>query len=325
MLNEMTQDELLPRLQAMLYGMAAVAVCWLLYEQYLQGLYSVVLTNAIALPTFLFGAITVYVNRASSVYRLINYPVVALIALLALYQLPHYPVQMTHYLYALPLFCFFCLPLLAATILNLILLVALCSILWMEMGMSAALRASTNYLLLAGSAWCIAYLTLLKHWSIRQLSLIDAPSGAYSARHFDYVLEREIVRDSELSAIAIVIDDYQQLFDIYGARVMAAFLPNFVSHTRRLVRAGDEIFRLSDDCFVLLLPDCPEEGSVVLMERIKRSLEGYAWKPFVDVSFRAAATSLQEHDSREQMLKRLMNRLHKRKQTALQIAAFAQQ
>lgn len=324
---DLTQEELLPRLQVVVYLLAACAVALMLYDQYRQGLYPLVLSNAIAIPAFIFSAIFIYLKRDQQGFERINYALIFTLAALALYRLPDYPLQMTHYLYALPLFSFFCLPLTPATLISAAAAVIMVAVLWIESGFLVALRTGTNFSLLLGSAWCFAYLTLLKGWSLKRLALTDRYSGAYNRRHFFQALEREIARShstrQSVSLIGVVIDDYRQLIDIHGNRVMTQFLPRFVDTTQRMIRAGDEVFRLADDLFVLMLPNCPEDGAIVLMERVKRSLQQQAWKPFAEVSLSAAAVGVQMGEDARDVEKRLLARLKKQKRASLQLAAFA--
>ncbi|MCA6060265.1 GGDEF domain-containing protein [Thalassolituus sp. ST750PaO-4] len=327
MLADLSQDELLPRLQAVVYLLASVAIGILMYDQYRQGLYPLVLSNAIAIPAFVFSAIFIYINRDRDSFSWVNYPLIFTLAGLALYQLPQYPQLMTHYLYALPLFSYFCLPLYPATVFNVVVAVLMTLLLWLDHGFMLALRTGTNYSLLLGSAWCFAYLTLLKGWSLKRLALTDQTSGAYNRRHFFHALTREIARSEStrhsVSLIGLVIDDYRQLIDIHGNRVMSQFLPRFVERTQRQIRAGDEIFRLADDLFVLALPNCPEDGAIVLMERVKRTLQQQAWKPFAEISISASAVGLQSGEDSKDLEKRLSAKLKKQKRASLQLAAFA--
>src|SRR5690606_6127553 len=129
---DMTQEELLPRLQVVVYLLAACAVALMLYDQYRQGLYPLVLSNAIAIPAFIFSAIFIYLKRDQQGFERINYALIFTLAALALYRLPDYPLQMTHYLYALPLFSFFCLPLTPATLISAAAAVIMVAVLWIE-------------------------------------------------------------------------------------------------------------------------------------------------------------------------------------------------
>jgi len=327
MLNDLSQEELLPRLQTVVYLLASVAVAILIYDQYRQGLYPLVLSNAIAIPAFIFSAVYIFINRNRDGFVRINYPLIITLAGLALYQLPSYPELMTHYLFALPLFSYFALPMLPATIVNITSAVIMTVLLWIDLGFAKALRTGINYSLLLGSAWCFAYLMMLKISSLRQLALTDQVSGAYNRQHFFNTLEREIARAEysrqSVSLIGVAIDDYRQLIDIHGKRVMSHFLPRFTQSTQKMIRAGDEVFRLGDDLFVLILPHCAEDGAIVLMERIKRSLQQQAWKPFAEISLSAAAVGMMHGEKAKDMEKRLLSKLQKQKRASLQLAAFS--
>jgi diguanylate cyclase (GGDEF)-like protein len=326
MLIDIPQEQLQPRLQMIMYTLAAIAVSILMYDQYRQGLYPLVLTNAIAIPAFLFSAIFIYINRDRETYAWVNYPLILLLVSLALYQLPNYPQLMIHYLYAVPLFSYFCLPIMQATLFNFFVALLVIIMVWHDAGTSVGLRTGTNYLLLLGSAWCFAYLTQLKSESLKRLALTDTESGAYNARHFANALEREIARSEttrqSVSLIGLVIEDYGQLIDIHGKWVVQQLLPNFVRRAQEQIRAADEVFRLGDDKFVLILPHCPEDGAIILMERIKRNMESQTWKPVAEIGLASAAVAWQPGEDSKDLEKRLEMKLKKQKRASLQLAAF---
>lgn len=320
------RDELFPKLQVVVYSLATIAIAFLLYDQYQQGLYSLVLTNALAIPAFLFSAIFIYVNRHQYLYIRINYILICLLSVLALYQMPYYPNIVVHFIYALPLFSFFALPLYPATFINLILGFGMVSVLWWQQDFETALRTGTNYGLLLGSAWSFAYLTLLKGWSLKRLALTDHFSGAYNYRHFVYAFQREIARShsagKEVSLIALLIDDYAMLIDIYGQQVVSEILPNLVDTAQQLIRLEDEIFRLGPDLFVLLLPNCAEENAHVLKERIKKGIAEQNWQPINELSLSTDALGVRIGESGQEAEKRLKAKLKKQRISLLQMTAF---
>jgi diguanylate cyclase (GGDEF)-like protein len=252
-----------------------------------------------------------------------------LLAILALYQLLDYPTLMSHYLYALPLFSFFCLPILNATIINIVVALVTSLMMWNEFGWQEGLRSGTNYCLFLGSAWCYAYLTQIKQNSLRRLALTDQVSGAYNKRHFYHTLDREISRSENsqdpISLIALTIDDYHQMVDIHGRRSIDTFLSLFTERSRNVIRAGDEIFRLEEDLFILLLPHCPNDGAIVLMERIKRNLQQQSWDPIPELNLSTSAATWSTGETAQELQKRLLQSLTKQQQTALQIGAFSEQ
>lgn len=325
----MPQQQLTLRIQIILYTLAAFAVCILMIDQYHQGLFSLVLSNAIAVPAFLFSAIYLYINRNHTPALWVHHILISLLALLALYQLTEFPELMTHYLYALPLFSFFCLPILNATVINLVVAVITTSIMWHEFGWQEGLRSGINYCLFLGSAFCYAYLTQIKQRSLRRLALTDQVSGAYNKRHFYHTLDREISRSENtqdpISLIALTVDDYHQMMDIHGRRSIDIFLSQFTDRSRTIIRAGDEIFRLEEDLFILLLPHCTNDGAIVLMERIKRNLQQQSWDPVAELSLSTSAATWTTGETAQELQKRLLQSLTKQQKTTLQLAAFSEQ
>lgn len=327
--SAMSHDQLMPRLQVVMYVLSALAVLVLMYDQYRLGLFSLVLSSAIAVPSFLFAAIFVYLQRDNPHYVRVNYALMMVLASLALYQLPHHPVLMTHYLYALPLFGYFCLPLYHATVFNISLGILMTTIIWLYADASTAIRSGANYSLLIGSSWCFAYLTHFKSLALKRLSLTDLNSGAYNRRHFYQSLTREVARAEHhrqpFSLIMLVIDDYAQLHELHGERALAVFLPQFVRRLQTHVRAGDDAFRLRDDCFVLVLPNCREEGAIILLERIKRYLQQPSWPPLSSIRLSGATVTRQSHETGEALKQRLSRKLEQQRQANLQLSAFADQ
>jgi diguanylate cyclase (GGDEF)-like protein len=325
----MEQQQFTVRIQIILYTLAAFAICILMVDQYRQGLYFLVVSNAIGVPAFLFSAIFLYINRDRTPSLWVHHVLIILLASLALYQLADYPVLMTHYLYALPLFSFFCLPILNATLINIIIAVISTLIVWNELDWQEGLRSGTNYSLFLGSSWCFAYLTQVKQTSLRRLALTDQVSCAYNKRHFYHTLDREISRTENshdpISLIAITIDDYHQMMDIQGRRSLNSFLFLFTARARNVIRAGDEVFRLEEDLFILLLPHCPNDGAIVLMERIKRNLQQQSWEPIPELTMSTSAATWATGETSNELQKRLLQSLTTHKKTTLQLAAFSDQ
>jgi len=325
--HNLPQEQLLPRLQAVVYSLVALALCLLIYDHYRQGLYGLVLSNAVSIPAFLFSAVYIYINRDRDAFLWVNYPLVAALAGLALFQLPAYPDLMIHYMFAIPMFTYFCLPMNHATVYNLVFAVAMAGVLWVSEDVNTMLRYTTNFTLLVLSTWCYSYLTLLKGASLQRLALTDQVSGAYNREHFYHLLERELARGQatrqSVSMIGIVLDDYRQLIDLHGNRAVVQFLPRFVKRLRQLIRGEDDIFRLQDDLIVLVLPNCGEEGAIVLQERIKRKIQEQSWRPFAEVSVNVSAVTRNHEEDGEAFEKRLLARLNKQQRTSRQLAAFS--
>ena len=80
---------------------------------------------------------------------------------------------------------------------------------------------------------------------------------------------------------------------------------------------------MDDDLIILVLPNCGEEGAIVLMERMKRKIQEQSWKPFAELSISVAAVTRNHEETTASLEKRLLARLQKQQRTSLQLAAFS--
>ena len=103
------------------------------------------------------------------------------------------------------------------------------------------------------------------------------------------------------------------------------FLSLFTERARNIIRAGDEVFRLEEDLFILLLPHCPNDGAIVLMERIKRNLQQQPWEPIPELNLSTSAATWSTGETSQELQKRLLQSLTKQQKTTLQLAAFSEQ
>ena len=328
MLKHLSNERLIPRLQSVVYFGLALFLVVIFTDQYLQGLYSLVFANSPAVPLLLFTAAYIFINRDSPNYQRINLPMLVLLTLIAIAQLSEYPELILHYMFALPLLSYFALPMRQATLYNVILLLSVLGILFIDRGLISALRSSTNMALMVGSAWCFSYLTQLKTASLKQLTLKDPISGAYNSRHFKQLLKREVARSQSqrqsMSMVGIVIDEYQQLIDLHGQTNILGFLPKFATRARQLIRAEDELFRMRDDLFMMVLPNCGEEGAIVLTERLNRKLQDHLWPNAIDVQLCVAVVTRHHKEDAGVLERRLLGRLKALQRTSLKLAAFHQ-
>lgn len=160
-----------------------------------------------------------------------------------------------------------------------------------------------------------------------RLALTDTESGAYNYRHFYHALDKEILRtqsvQQSVSLIGMTIDDYALLLDIHGSDVVTALLPEFVDKTQQLVRTEDELFRLREDLFVLMLPNCDKDNAAALMERIKQGLQEQNWHPLTELSLTTVSVGAYVGESSQEVERRLLSRLKKKRLTSLQMSAFS--
>lgn len=326
-LNRVYPDRLVLRIQVLLYLLVAALLSLLMVFQYTNGLYELVLTEMLLLPALLMVAAYLLIRRDTTGQDVVHTSLIGLLALVFLYTLQEHPQLNLYMLLLVPVVAALVLPLMLAVIVTSVVGVLLFGVLLMSVGLLSSLRYTLWFVLFAVSVFGFAWLTLSNGLNMLSLSLTDPLSGAYNAKHFPHRLEREIacgeVTGQDISLIAIVLDDYVQLTDLYTHQEMSQFLPRLTGRIRQLIRGEDDIFRLRDDLWVLVLPNCGEEGAVVLNERISRRLEELSWEPMSELSISVTAVTHHSHETAAQLDQRLMKLLQKKKQTTLQMSAFS--
>ncbi len=123
------------------------------------------------------------------------------------------------------------------------------------------------------------HLQLKRHTDkLESLAMIDGLTGIANRRSFDQTLEQECRRAQRtgawLSLIMIDIDDFKRYNDNYGhgtgdecLRLVAITIES----TMR--RSGDFVGRYGGEEFVVLLPECDQEGAVEMAEKIRTKIK----------------------------------------------------
>ncbi len=108
-----------------------------------------------------------------------------------------------------------------------------------------------------------------------QLSLVDPLTNAHSLKYFARQMPKEIQsarrRQQALSVASCRIEGFNQLALQYGYPVADEAVRAFADDARQYLRARKDWFaRVSEDCFILVLPGIPFNGA----ERLARKLRG---------------------------------------------------
>ncbi|MDF1762251.1 MAG: diguanylate cyclase [Oleibacter sp.] len=336
-----------PKNQTIAYAVIALMIAMLMIDQYRHGQYSIVLANALLLPTLIFGAAYVYINRDRYSSSKVPYVLLLIIAMVSLSCLHEHSTSVDYFFYAIPFFSYLMLPMRHATWFNIGLMLAMIvtfslpltawdvfnlqahhNAITREEDASEAIRVVMAQFMFFMSALVYGYLAELRGAALQRLALTDQVSGASNHKHFYQLLERELARGQltrqRVSLMGLYLNDYQQLIDLHGQGAMRRFLPDFVKSMRGLIRGEDDIFRVDEDLLVLVLPNCGEEGAMVLSERFKRRITEQNWSPFVELAVSVVVVTDQANDDAEGLEKRLIKRLQKQRRTSLQLAAFTQ-
>ncbi|WP_221800107.1 GGDEF domain-containing protein [Oceanobacter mangrovi] len=315
-----------PWLRAMLLLFAALATAWLTLEHFWLGYYDRVLWQMTVVGVLLLAAALVWIRRSKAHQDPVVLPALLVMALPGLMSMETLPALTLHSLLVPPLLGYFCLRekiahALALALGCMLLLAGL--VVW---PMDMALRCLLQYVMITGSVACYTVMTRQRDVITTVVALRDWESTAYNGHQLETVLERELCRSNHvgkpLSLIGFQIDDFAQLKEQGDAHALVQALPRFVAAIREEVRAGDEVFRLRDDLFVLMLPGCPEDGSIVLMERIRRHLLHLGWQDLGELSVMTTTVTSNPAESAYNLQRRLITRMAKQKRASLQSLAF---
>lgn len=117
---------------------------------------------------------------------------------------------------------------------------------------------------------------------LESLALIDDLTGAWNRRYFDQTLGREFARARRhrlpLSIALVDLDHFKQLNDELGHLAGDEALAIVSELLRVQVRDTDIVARYGGEEFALILPHTAENAAVCVVDRCRRSVEGYSWE-----------------------------------------------
>lgn len=108
----------------------------------------------------------------------------------------------------------------------------------------------------------------------RRLATIDPLTGAYNRTTFHEIAERELSRarraGQPLSIVMLDIDHFRAINEKHGHRIGDEVLRQFADLVRSALRKEDMLVRYGGEEFLVMLPDVPGPGAVVVAGRIRR-------------------------------------------------------
>jgi diguanylate cyclase (GGDEF)-like protein len=117
---------------------------------------------------------------------------------------------------------------------------------------------------------------------LEQQSREDALTGLYNRRYLDFRIENEFTRakrySRNLAVIMADIDNFKRVNDTYSHMVGDEVLKVIAHLFRHNLRGVDFVARFGGEEFVLLLPETPSNGAILVCERIRREIEAYNWE-----------------------------------------------
>ncbi len=114
------------------------------------------------------------------------------------------------------------------------------------------------------------------HEALR-LATMDPLTGAYNRRTFHEIAERELSRalraGQPLSIIIVDIDHFRAINETYGNRIGDQVLQRIAALVHEALRKEDMLVRYGGEEFLVMLPDVPGPGAVVVAGRIRKSVD----------------------------------------------------
>ena len=114
-----------------------------------------------------------------------------------------------------------------------------------------------------------------------RMATMDPLTGAYNRRTFHEIAEREMSRarraGQPLSIIIVDIDHFRAINDRHGHRTGDTVLQRMADVIRGALRKEDMLVRYGGEEFLVLLPEVPGPGAVIVAGRIRKAVEAEAF------------------------------------------------
>ena len=115
-----------------------------------------------------------------------------------------------------------------------------------------------------------------------RLATMDPLTGAYNRHSFHEIAERELSRarraEQPLSIILLDVDHFRTINETYGNRAGDEVLRQIADLVSPTLRKEDMLVRYGGEQLLVMLPEVPGPGAVVVAGRIRKAVEAEALK-----------------------------------------------
>jgi diguanylate cyclase (GGDEF)-like protein len=112
-----------------------------------------------------------------------------------------------------------------------------------------------------------------------RLTITDDLTKLYNYRYLKQYLESEVKRclryRKKVSLLFIDVDGFKRVNDTFGHLVGSLALSEMGQVLRKILRETDVVGRYGGDEFVVVLPETPLNGALVIAERLRKKVEDY--------------------------------------------------
>lgn len=117
---------------------------------------------------------------------------------------------------------------------------------------------------------------------VREEAWTDMLTGLKNRRYLSNIFDQEsknaIATDNKLSAIMLDIDHFKKINDSFGHIMGDRVLKTTAGMIKECIKGRDTVIRYGGEEFVIILPDTPLEGAVVLADKICKYFKQMNWK-----------------------------------------------
>ncbi|MBN1961511.1 MAG: sensor domain-containing diguanylate cyclase [Deltaproteobacteria bacterium] len=111
---------------------------------------------------------------------------------------------------------------------------------------------------------------------LQDMTIIDEWTGLYNARFLHRFIEEESRRAKryrhDLSIVFIDLDHFKQVNDTHGHSVGSTLLCYIGDVIKTCIRDTDRAIRYGGDEFVIVMPETPKQGAIIVAERLRQNL-----------------------------------------------------
>jgi diguanylate cyclase (GGDEF)-like protein len=155
-------------------------------------------------------------------------------------------------------------------------------------------RTDLSMLLTLVEPCAIAIENAILFQKTEQLTITDDLTRLFNSRYLNVYIGREIKRCKRhgipLSVIFLDLDGFKRINDLYGHLAGSRTLAEVGGILAQAVRESDILARYGGDEFVVVLPETPPGGAMVIAERIRRAIEQHVFLEGQGIQARVSAS-----------------------------------
>lgn len=137
---------------------------------------------------------------------------------------------------------------------------------------------------------------------------LDDLTGLPARPWFEHTFRSELARSARyghaLSLVVVDVDGFSRLNESRGRATGDYVLLTIADMLQKGVRQSDQIARLSDDEFAVVLPETDAGGADIVAEKIRRAIELYPFDEGIEVTVSVGVSTAVKDDSPDSLLHR---------------------